>query len=635
MKKLTFILSLLLPNAIWAQLQVFELFTDHAILQRDVMVPVWGWHSAGEEVNVEFNESKYKATTDADGKWRVELPATKAGGPYQLTISDQEEQIEIKDIYFGDVWVCSGQSNMEWSVGALNLAEDSLKSFKDPLIRHCKVSRTFAYEPAEHLPVGNWEAMSPSTIEGFTAVGSYFALGLRPDIDVPIGLLNSSWGGSRIEPWMSAESLGQEEADVEGIEAQKAAMENEILRLTGEAVPEKDYGIKNGKPLWAGVDYNDSKWAQLPVPKLWEGSGLRGVDGTIWFRYAFNLTETEAKEGIKIGLGKIDDNDWTYVNGQLVGNTAGYNTIRNYSVSDTILRAGKNVITVHVEDTGGGGGFHGDAQDFFIQTNQNKYPIAGNWKYRLGKISIGFATNQVPIILYNQMIHPMLAFPIKGALWYQGESNANEEGAFVYRDLFKTMIQDWRKRWNVGDFPFFWVQLANFRSAPKTANDASNWAVLRESQTAALALPNTAEASAIDVGETNDIHPKDKATVGKRLSLAARNLTYGQKEVPFRNPTFKSAEFSGNRIIISFHDTADGLIAINKYKYVNGFAVADENGVFEWAKAKIVNGNQIEVTALSILKPTKIRYGWADNPDDLDLYSTAGLPVTPFRYEMK
>ena len=297
------------------------------------------------------------------------------------------------------------------------------------------------------------------------------------------------------------------------------------------------------------------------------------------------------------------------------------------------MKTGRNNITIRVEDTGGGGGIYGPIKDMVLKTSANQYSLAGKWRYRLGKTSVGIAANQTPVILYNKMIHPMLDFPIKGVLWYQGESNANQDGAEAYRDLFKTMITDWRKLWKIGDFPFYWVSLANFRQPSDDANQKSSWAVLRESQTAALSLPNTAEALAIDVGEANDIHPKDKKTVGYRLGLAARNMVYGQKNVQFRNPTFKSAEVTGNRVILSFNDTAEGLFAKNKYKYVNGFAVADANGNYSWAKAKIVNEHQIEVTALETLKPTAIRYGWADNPDDLDLYNSAGLPVTPFRYK--
>ena len=624
---------MLIPNLFWAQLQVFELFQDNAILQRETEIPLWGWDAVGSEVTILFNGKTYPTETDTLGKWKVELPPTVAGGPFEITISNQDEKIELKNIYFGDVWLCSGQSNMEWTVQQLNLSEDSLSTFSDPLIRHCKVERGFAYTPENNLACGNWESMNSKTVERFTAVGSYFAQSLRPDIKLPIGLLNSSWGGSRIEPWMSAASLGEENADVEEIEKMKAELENEIFKITGEQLPNKDFGIKSGKALWAQTDYNDSRWPQMVLPQLWESAGLKSLDGILWFRYHFNLSENEAKEGVLLSLGAIDDNEQTYVNGTLIGKTEGYNIPREYSIPDSLLNPGKNVITVRAHDTGGGGGFGGEPKEMFIKTNAGQYSIAGNWRYRIGKGTVGFGSNQVPIILYNKMIHPLLDFPIAGVLWYQGESNANKVGATEYRGLFQTMILDWRKKWKINELPFFWVSLANFRKAPKDANQPSNWAVLRESQTAALELPFTAEALAIDVGEADDIHPKDKKTVGKRLGLAARNIVYGQKSVRYKNPTFKSAEFTGNRIIISFNDTADGLIAKNKYRYVNGFAVADEQGVFKWAKAKIVNDHQIEVTALDILKPTRVRYGWADNPDDLDLYNSDGLPVTPFRYD--
>ena len=340
MKKSILILTIVMPSMIWAQLQVFELFTDQAVLQRDIVVPIWGWDTADSEISVLFNKESFKTKTNEDGKWRVELPAMKAGGPYQIEISNGKEAITLKDIYFGDIWLCSGQSNMEWTIGQLKLDEDSLATFNNPLIRHAKVSRTYSGFPTEHLSVEDWQKMKPSTINNFTAVGSYFALSLKPQIEIPIGLLNSSWGGSRIEPWMSAEALNLENDNSDAIALKQTEMENAIFQITGESLSDKDYGIKGDKALWAQPGYDYSKWPQMLLPQLWERAGLNGLDGTVWFSREFELTEAEAKKGVTLSLGMIDDNDWTYVNGRLVGKNGSLQSAKNLPGSRFFIENG-------------------------------------------------------------------------------------------------------------------------------------------------------------------------------------------------------------------------------------------------------------------------------------------------------
>lgn len=624
-------------NCGFAQLKVAQIFSDNMVLQRDQFVKVWGWTDAGENVSVNFEGKIYDALSNADGKWHVILPKMKAGGPYELNISSNEESITFKNILFGDVWLCSGQSNMEWIVMNSNNPETEIANATDSQIRHFKVPLTHAETPADDLADGSWESCSPETAGNFTAVGYFFARAIRENHDVPIGLLNSSWGGSRIEPWMRRELLSKNGEDpaksiVEAAKQRTQELKAKLEEITGPLTNE-DKGTLNGNPLWASSILDDDDWGTQELPGLWEGQGLDGFDGMLWYRKKVMLTKQDLLQDIKIGVGRIDDSDITYVNGNKVGEMTGqYNTPRLYDVKPLFLKEGENVIAVRADDTGGGGGIHGEKAELFIQIGDEKRSLVGTWKYKVSAIreSIGFQANQTPTLLYNKMIHPIIDFPIKGALWYQGESNAGANDAFAYRDLFKTMITDWRKLWGVGDFPFLYVQLANFMQANDEPAE-SDWAILRESQSEALSLNNVGEAVIIDIGEAEDIHPRNKQDVGYRLSLAARKLAYGENPV-YSGPTYKSHTRIGNKIILSLDHVGGGLVAKDKYGYLRGFTLCGADGIYHWAQA-VINKNNIEVWHPDISRPTGLRYGWANNPDDVNLYNKEGLPASPFRVE--
>ena len=621
-----------------AQLEICPLFSDHAVLQRNQPIKIWGWAHPRTEVVLVFKGRTYMAAPDGTGKWTMVLPAMKAGGPYEMEINAGPDKINLKDILIGDVWLCSGQSNMEWVVSNTNNAEKEIATANDNKIRHFKVPRSFSEKPGVKLAGGEWQKTNSENVGDFTAVGYYFAKEIRKVHDVPIGLLNSSWGGSRIEPWMSAGSLDLE--NVESIVAErmeKAKAEREkwqqdiILKSPGVSIKER--GMINGEAIWAATDLNDGNWTMVEVPGLWEDRGYAGFDGLAWYRTEFNLTKNEIENKIEIGLGKIDDSDITYVNGQRVGFTAmAWDKERIYEVPAEYLKEGKNILAVRVEDTGGAGGIYGTDDLLFIKTNSRQFDFPKIWKFKLDAFlnsEINFIAHHTPTLLYNKMIYPIIDFPIKGALWYQGESNAeNKEDAFIYRKLFADMIRLWRADWNIGDFPFLYVQLANFMEAPEKPAE-SNWAILRESQTEVLKEKNTGQVVIIDIGEADDIHPRNKQDVGLRLSYAARKLGYGEG-INYSSPMYKSHEINEGKIIISFDHIGDGLIVKNKYGHVNGFAIAGGDGKFEWANA-ILENNKITVWNDEIHTPKYIRYGWADNPDDLNLYNSDGLPVCPFR----
>jgi len=607
------------------------------VIQRDQFVKVWGWNSPGEMVTVDFKGKDYEALANNSGEWHVTLPKTKAGGPHTMRISSKSEIINLSNILFGDVWLCSGQSNMEWPLAYAMNASEEVANATDDQIRHFKVPLTFASEPENELAGGSWLSCSPDTAGSFTAVGYFFARAIREHHDVPIGLLNSSWGGSRIEPWMRREVLSKNGEDPAKamVEAAKKRSEENKARLEKIVGPlsNQDKGMENGKPLWASSKLDDSKWESHNLPGQWEGQGLDGFDGMVWYRKSVTLSKADLLKDIKVGVGRIDDSDITFINGNKVGGLENqYNTARVYDVNSLYLKEGENIIAVRAEDTGGGGGIHGEASELFIQIGDDKRQLAGPWKHRVSAVHTnqGFTPNQTPTYLYNKMIHPIIDFPIKGALWYQGESNANEAGAYIYRDLFKTMITDWRKLWGVGDFPFLYVQLANFMAADQEPTESS-WAVLRESQSEALALVNVGEAVIIDIGEAEDIHPTNKQDVGLRLSLAGRKLAYGENPV-YSGPTYQSHSRSGNKINLSLDHIGSGLDVRDRYGYVKGFALCGTDGKYKWAMATVKN-NKIEVWHPDIARPTGLRYGWGNNPYDLNLYNKEGLPASPFRIE--
>ncbi|MFK7908584.1 MAG: sialate O-acetylesterase [Chitinophagales bacterium] len=637
-----FLLLFLTNSNSFAKIELSQLISNNMVLQRGIEVPVWGWASKGTQIKITFREKEYTAESDQKtGRWEVRFPSMEAGGPYQMTIEGEGETIVLQNIMVGDVWLCSGQSNMQWEVGTSDNAEEEIANAKDDKIRHFKVKRAGSKDPMDRIPTsGEWTVCSPKTVANYTAVGYFFAKELRQTQNVAIGLLHTSWGGSRIEAWTSAEALKMDDpykVFQELEEKAKNAQQDlaEKLEAKHGEMPTKDAGwSENETALWAAPSIKDTDWKTMTVPMLWEEQDLPGFDGVVWFRKTIQLTETEVKAGITLGLGSIDDSDWSYINGHKIGGMLGaYNMPRVYKVEAENLKMGENTITVRVEDTGYGGGFHGVSEDMFLKTNARVSSLAGDWKYKIGAILVAdpeFRPIHTPTMLYNQMLHPILGYGIKGVIWYQGESNTHDEKAYQYRYDFPTMIEDWRTRWGQGDFPFLFVQLANFMKAPEYANTPSNWAMLRESQSKTLeTTAKTGQAVIIDIGEAEDIHPRNKQDVGKRLALSARKIAYGE-DIVYAGPSYKSHKVKGNKVHIELEHIGSGLVVRNKYGYVNGFAIAAKDQQFVWAKARI-EGNEIVVWSDSIDVPIAIRYAWADNPGDVNLYNEEGLPACPFR----
>src|SRR5215218_1448624 len=617
-------------------LRLPRLFGDGMVLQRQASLPVWGWSAPRQAVTVTLGGVTRRGTADAAGTWRVTLPPRPPGGPLRLVVRAGVDSIVLGDVQIGDVWVASGQSNMEWPLATTNDAASVIASANDARIRHFKVPTSFAQSPEPDLAGGQWTSADPQHVGSFSAVAYYFARDLRKSIDVPIGIINTTWGGSRIETWMSRAALGMDSARWaatwrEEENAQRRFAEN--LRAKIGDVPKTDPGLVDGRAVWADPALDEGGWKPIAVPSLWEQAGYDGMDGIAWYRVSFDLTADEAARGAKLGLAAIDDADVTWVNGVEVGRTNGYNLPRAYDVPASALHAGRNVVAVRVEDTGGGGGIYGNSSAVYLEVGGARRPLGGAWKFRVGTASMqpdGQHINKVPTVLYNKMVHPLLGFPIKGVIWYQGESNADSAAdARKYDALFKTMITSWRREWRVGEFPFLWVQLANFMAPDSQPPAQSAWAILRDAQSAALALPKTAQAVIIDIGDEKDIHPRNKRDVGARLALAARYVAYRQS-VEHVGPTHRAHVVRGKEIVVRFDHAGGGLVSRPNGGAVGGFAIAGADRRFVWADAR-VEGNTVIVSSPGVAAPVAVRYAWGNNPTRASLYSREGLPAVPFR----
>lgn len=614
-----------------------HLFSDHMLLQRGQMIKVWGWAEPDVTVKVTMNEQTAVARSDEHGEWFAELPAMEAGGPYEMEVSGPYTSIRFKDVLVGEVWACSGQSNMEWPVSLSLGAEEEIAGADYPQIRLFTVPKNMNTSPLDNTLPAQWARCSPETVAGFSAVGYFFGRHLLENVDVPIGLIDASWGGTVVETWTSAEALsddpelGEVAKSLEDMDFEAMMERSKAEREAWEkAIDERDPGLKEG---WQQESYDWSGWKTMELPQLWENAGYEGLDGTVWYKRTFTLHPSELDGQVRLELGPVDDSDFTFVNGLEVGRMINqYNANRSYALPADILREGKNTITVRVADTGGGGGIYGSPEVLKAVTSERSIPLAGTWHFAVGTSGLpeqpnAIHPNSLPALLFNAMIHPLLPFGIRGVIWYQGESNERE--AYRYRERFRLMIRDWREHWKVGDFPFLFVQLANFREEQKEPGE-SRWAELRESQANALEEPNTGMAVAIDIGEAGDIHPRNKQEVGRRLALAARAIVY-KEELEYSGPIYRASQIEGNKVRIFFDHTGKNLISRHGLEWLRAFSIAGADGNFYNAKAKISENNTVLVYSDKVPEPRYVRYAWADNPGQLDLYNAVGLPAASFR----
>jgi sialate O-acetylesterase len=614
------------------------LFTDGAVLQQDASVPVWGTADPGERVTVEFAGQTVSATTAGDGRWMVRLKTPKATGPsaaVTMTISGKNK-IALHNLLIGEVWLCSGQSNMERHLGLqpgqkpITDWEQEVRDANYPEIRQFYVEKKTAFVP-EATVKGGWSVCSPETVKDFTAVGYFFGRDLHQARHLPIGLIHSSWGGTPAEAWTSEAALKTLPDFVQPLaELKRMRSDPEGVRRDYEAQLENWFRANDpgsAAAPWSATALDTASWKQMKLPTLWESAGEPDLDGVVWFRRTFDLPAGAANLEAELHLGQIDDIDTTWVNGVRVGAMDRYDLVRDYHVPAGVLKAGWNVVAVRVLDTGGGGGIWGNEKlQLFLKGAASAEPIdlSGAWQYRVGLNlknapwpPLSVAQNaSAPTVLYNGMIAPLLPYAIRGVIWYQGESNVGRERQ--YRALFPAMIADWRRAWSEGNFPFLFVQIAPYNDMTPEIREAQLLAWQRTT--------NTAMAVTIDCGDAGDIHPAHKQPVGARLALAARAIAYGEA-IEYSGPVFSSISIEGNEAILRFSHLGGGLLAENGA--LKGFTVAGADKIFHPAKAEI-RGGTVAVSAEGVTQPAAVRYGWANVPEG-NLFNRAGLPASPFR----
>jgi len=630
--------------SLFAEISLPSMFTDNMVLQQQTDAPIWGTAKAKKNVKVttSWDKKTYTVQSGADGSWTIKVKTPAASfTPFTISFSDGKDLV-LKNILIGEVWICSGQSNMEMPVvgwGKVINNKQEVANASYPNIRLLHVSKRTANVPLNDLKLENdgWKECSPATIPEFSSVAYFFGRNLFQNLNIPIGLINTSWGGTIAETWMSAETaetmpdFTDRVKNMKGkTDEQQQQMYFDQLKNWDENIKNIDCGYKNKVAIFTLPAFDDASWKTMPVPGMWENKLSFIFDGVAWFRKTITIPEDWAGKDLKLSLGAIDDNDQTFFNGEQIGSTEGFMTARNYTIPANLVKGGTAVLTIRILDTAGDGGFYGGNMSLSLSDNQ-KLDLAGDWKCMFGtKLRDLPQTPSSPVnnpnrptVLYNSMIHPLVPMAVRGAIWYQGEANADR--AYQYREVFPLLITDWRKQFNK-DLAFYFVQLANYMKVDNEPVE-SNWAELREAQAQTLHLENTGMAVTIDIGEAGDIHPKNKQDVGLRLALAARANTYGQK-IAFSGPIYDTYKMEGNKVRISFKYTNDGLKAKDG-GVVKGFAIAGLDHKFHWATATI-EGDEVVVTCPEVDFPVAVRYAWANNPV-CNLYNGAGLPASPFR----
>ncbi len=646
-----FSLILLLVSAIISckteqkPLKLAPVFTDNMVLQANKPVNIWGTATPGSKIIVTVRNQAKSIVADKSGKWLLTLNPETYGDAGGIIIKSSKEQVELNNVLFGEVWICSGQSNMEmplvsnWSF-VNNRSQEVADAAKYSEIRLFTVSKNIAFQPIDTISTQGWQICDTNSVKDFSASAYFFGRELYRELKVPIGLIHTSWGGTVAEAWTSKNSLlkttdfAEEAAYISGLAGSRDSLQKKYeadMKILDVEIMEADPGFESEEAIFADIDLDDSDWMRIDLPKMWEETELGNYDGSTWFRKAINLSADEAKSEFTLCYGAPDDYDEAWVNGVKVGENKVWNELRKYKIPEGVIKEGKNIITLRVYDYTGGGGFMGVADDFKLILGTGKsIPIAQGWVAKKGFDFKDIKTRPVslndpnqPTVLFNAMINPLLSLTFQGAIWYQGESNAGR--AFQYRELFKTMITDWRENFNNGDFPFYFVQLANY--LPGNSQPVEDtWAELREAQTMALELPNTGMAVTIDIGDALDIHPGNKQDVGKRLALNALAKTY-QKSVKYMGPLYQNHKIAGKKIELEFN-FSEGLKTSDNKK-LKGFSIAGNDSVFVWADAEIV-GDKVIVSSIKVEKPIAVRYAWSANPE-CNLTNISGLPASPFR----
>ena len=620
MKRIFFIVSLvclfctvLLPLS--AKVRLPRLISDRMVLQRDVELKIWGWASPEEKVTVRFQGKHYDTEADEQGKWQVMLPPQQAGGPFLLEVNE----LMVRDVLVGDVWFCSGQSNQENPIVRLTDMFPEINVSNNHMIRYYKVPTQHSVEELKEEIAGNagWHSATASDVLNWTSLAYFFAQEAYNKYKVPVGMLVSSLGGSAIESWVSQEHLKM----FPELVVDKAALDS--MKLAKQ---------DKGTGKWQRKNLDDADWQTMEVPGYWWENGIH-AKGTVWYRKAFRVPASMVGRHARLYMGTLVDSDSIFVNGTFVGFTSYTYPPRKYDIPAGVLTQGENVITVRLTANSSHGGFV-KGKKYQIVGDDAVIDLTGTWKYKMGINGdevAGYADRLKNLKragsgLYNGMIYPVRDYQVKGAIWYQGESNADRPQA--YASLLEALIKNWRELWKKPDMPFLLVQLPNFMKKSDIPT-GSGWARIREAQfKTALDVPYTSLAVTYDVGEWNDIHPLNKKAVAQRLFLGARKLVYGEK-ITASGPLYKDMKVDGDKIILTFTETGRGL-ACKDGKELKHFAIAGEDRKFVWANA-VIRGNKIVVSSNDVKHPVAVRYAWSNNPEEANLCNKEGVLASPFR----
>jgi sialate O-acetylesterase len=632
---LTFVFLTAIPT-LFSQLATSAVFGNNMVLQRNQLIRIWGTAPPGTAVHLSLHTQLSLAFADEQGHWEAILGALPAGGPYELNIYTDQESIVYQNILLGEVWVFAGQSNMQWRLKNTPEGATESASANFPQIRLFEAPENLSSTATRDLPSGNWSICTPITSRDFSAISFYFGRQLHQTLNVPIGLVNISWGGTKIDSWISPDGLAafpelaDELAQLPNLDLED--VENSITAAQNNwdiAVDSEDIGLQQN---WQNNIAGWQSWPTMLLPKPWESDVLPMRDGSVWFKKSFTLTATQANQNIELQLGKIDDSDQTWINGQLVGSTdRDPGQIRNYSVAANLLQTGENIVTVRVRDYGFVGGMLGGASNMRAYQDMWQVSLAGYWNYQVGTPNLGerpldLNPNDYPSLIYNGMVNPFRRMAMAGVVWYQGESDTDDP--YHYRDKQIKLIDDWRAAWGIGDFPFLVTQLPYFRTEA-TQPGASSWATLRESQTYALKRDNTAVVTMIDTGDITNIHPNNKPLTSNRLANNALKLAYNINNI-VTSPTYFLSFPAGSSMSVIFRNYGSSLTSLQPNN-LRGFSIAGSNGQFVAANAQLTNSQTVSVSSPSVPQPKYVRYAWADNPGSLNLVNAQGLPVAPFR----
>jgi len=636
MKKKTFLplLLVLVAAAAHADVRLAAVFGEHMVLQRDRPLNIWGQATPGKTLSIELGGRSGTVRVGTDGRWRVQLAPLGAGGPHRLLVRG-DQTVVLNDILIGDVWLLGGQSNMEWPLAQTDTGPQEVASPQNAQLRHLRVPLRASVQPEADIAPAPWVVAEPGRVAEFSAVGYHFARQMQAVQGVPVGLINTAWGGSMLETWMSRDAALRDPdlaPAVRALPADNAA----FTAALGQRMLPRIAAWQKGLPVegadasgWSAAADIDADWPTLQAPGNWEGQGLADVDGVVWMRKRIELKAAQAAGAAELHLAKVDDCDEVWVNGQKVGGQCGWEQARHYALPVGLLRAGANWIAVRVTDTGGGGGISGEAAKLRLDTPAGTVSLVGPWRARVEKLVVagGPVANNAPALGHNGLVAPLQGLSVRGVLWYQGEENSGRAAA--YADGFKRLIQDWRAQFADPALPFFFVQLASWRPMAENRPDGNGWAELRASQAAALALPHTGMATAIDVGDAVDIHPRNKRTVGQRLAALAMH-ELGLRAAPATGPRLNGHQSKGNEFELRFDTTAGGLRTARTGEPLRGFFLAGADHRWEPAEARI-EGDRIVLRSAAVPSPVAARYAWVNNASEANVVGGDGLPLPPLR----